>query len=526
MIPARACCPLHAIAGFAPDRHHVCMQAGAGTAPSLADATPKQSSAFCTADRSATQGLYETIPAGRLVVVRDARVLTMRDGKVLGHHDVAARDGRIEAVNPGGGEWPADAIVIDGKGKTLIPGLSDIHVHIFTTNWAAAFGPMIEDGGDGAAYVLPYDLQLFQLLANGITRVEVMAGCPDTLWMRDQVRAGTLVGPRLSVGSPLIDGAPSMHSPTMSYIVGDRAGGKRAAALIAEMGFDFAKPYSRLPADSYEGLMAECDRRGIRAMGHVPIAVGVEAAVVRGQGGIAHSAELFYNELGPERDDPSRIARLTRLMADAGVWLQATVVVTERMKWRLSNSARTAPDVAWMNPLQQALWAPDSPLLASINANRDYDRYYDRTFELSCLATSLAREAGVRILTGTDYTNPHVVEGFSLHEELALLTGHCGLTPHDALFASTRQAAIYHSDCPADGTIAAGGVADLVLLDRDPLADIHATRAIDTVITGSTLLRRASIHEGLARIRATYEAMPKATVKPIASYAVTSPATT
>lgn len=514
----RPCCPLHALAGFAPGRHRVHMEAEQAARQSLLDDTPKLPSRFCNADRSATHGLYETIPGDRLLVFRNARVLTMQGEVVLLHHDVAVRDGRIESLLPTGGEWPADAIVVDGSGKTLIPGLSDIHVHIFTSNWAQAFGPMLEGGGDGSAYVLPYDLALFQLLANGLTRIEVMAGCPETLWMRDQVRAGTLAGPRMSVGSPLIDGPPPMHSPLMSYIVGDRAGGERVAALIEEMGFDFAKPYSRLPAEAYEGLMAECTRRGIRTMGHVPIEVGVEQAIELGQGGIAHAAELFYNETGPERHDRDRLNKLVRIMADAGVWLQATVVVTQRGDWLIGKGPLTAPDAEWMNPLHKALMADDSPMIATIRGNPGLVQIFENTAELSFKAAAAAHEAGVRVLTGTDFTNPYVVEGFSLHEELMLLTGQCGLSAHDALYASTRQAAIYHGDGRADGTVSVGARADLVLLDGDPLADINASRSIDTVITGPTLLRRSGIEEGLLRVRAAYDAMPSAVPLSSASY--------
>lgn len=508
--PPLCACPAHVLGGgFAPDRRRARMQAGDGVAESFGDVTPKTPSSMCSGDRTATAGLYETLTGPRALLFRNARIVAMDGTAAQEGRDVMVRDGRIAWVEPTGGPVPEGAIVIEARGKTLIPGLTEIHAHIFTPTWAEAFAPMIGCSEKGLPYVLPHDLLLFQLLANGITRIEIMAGCPDTLWMRDSVRSGTLVGPRLSVGSPMVDGWPAMHSPTMSYIVGDRAGGERAGETMAEMGFDFAKPYSRLPADGYEGLMATCDRLGIRVMGHVPEAVGIEAAIARGQGGIAHAAELFYNLEGADRDNPERIEQLVRLMADAGTWLQATMVVCERMEWRRGMSGLTCPDRGWMNPVQRALWAEDSSILASIRANRTFDKYYDRTFELTADVVQRARQAGVRILTGTDFPNPYVVEGFSLHEELQLLVDHGGLTPAEALQASTRQAAIYHDDGAADGMVVAGGAADLVLIDGDPLSDISATRKIDTVlVAGTTLIRKAAIEEGLARIQARFVAMP------------------
>jgi hypothetical protein len=480
---------------------------------SLLDMTPKEASGHCSADRSATAGLFQPVGEGEAIVFRNARVLTMRGAEVLDHHDVLVRDRLIADVAPTGGALPEGARVIDCTGKTLVPGFSEIHAHIFTVNWAKAFAPMVREGGDGSAYMLPYDLSLFQLLANGITRVEIMAGCPETLWMRDSVKAGTLVGPRFSVGSPLIDGAPVMHSPLMSYVVGDRAGGERAGDLIADMGFDFAKPYTRLPAEGYHGLMDALDRHGIRSMGHVPEAVGIPAALARGQGGIAHAGELFYNELGPDRASEERMARLAALMAEAGTWLQATLVVAHRTENQFANLDRNHPDIAYMNPLQCGLWAEDSPMFQSMLNNPAVDQYFSQGYELSCLAARLAHQAGVRVLTGTDFTNPFVIEGFALHDEFRYLVEGAGMTPGEVLFATSRQAAIYHGGNQADGMVAKGGIADLVLLDTDPLADISATRQVDTVlIDGRNLLTRTAIDDGLARIRQRFAAMPPAVV--------------
>ncbi|RKS89287.1 amidohydrolase family protein [Sphingosinicella microcystinivorans] len=505
-----ACCPFHATVGMA-----VPSAGGDDSAEpvSLLDMTPKETSGHCSADRSPTAGLFEPVGDGQAVVFRNARVLTMRDGAVLDHHDVLVRDRLIAGVAPTGSPLPEGARVVDCTGKTLMPGFSEIHAHIFTVNWAQAYAPMVDNGGDCSAYVLPYDLMLFQLLANGITRVEIMAGCPETLWMRDSVRSGTLVGPRFSVGSPLVDGAPLMHSPLMSFVVGDRAGGERAGDIIAEMGYDFAKPYSRLPAEGYHGLMDALDRHGIRAMGHVPEKVGIPAAVARGQGGIAHAAELFYNETGPERASEQRMARLAAIMAEAGTWLQATLVVVQRTADEFANLDRSHPDIAYMNPLQRALWAEDSPLFMSIKGSPNMDQYFSRAYELGCVATRLAHQAGVRVLTGTDFPNPFVIEGFALHDEFHMLVEGAGMTRGEVLFATTRQAAIYHGGHSADGMVAKGGIADLVVLDTDPLADITATRQIDTVLVdGRSLLSRAAIEEGLTRIRQRYAAMPPANV--------------
>jgi len=179
------CCPLHLMGGFSPDRDArrgwLASAPGAADAaalPSFSDQTPKTRSAMCTADAALTAGLVQRLDADRVLVFRNARVLTMRGWQALPAHDVWVRHGRIEAVQPTGGALPEHALVVDASGKTLMPGLSDIHAHPFTATWAQAFAGMVQGGGDGQWYVLPYALQLWELLACGITRIEVMAARP------------------------------------------------------------------------------------------------------------------------------------------------------------------------------------------------------------------------------------------------------------------------------------------------------------------------------------------------------------
>jgi hypothetical protein len=358
------CCPLHMLFGSS-------SMAGPAPAPeqqpvipvSLVDRTAKERSSHCRLEGSATRGLYERIQPGRTVVFKSARLLTMRGSEELPSHDVVVRDGRIEQVRPSGGTVAADAIVIEASGRTLMPGLADMHGHLLVASWAQAMGAQVPGGGDGSQYMLPYDLQLFQLLANGITRLEVMAGCPDALWMRDSIRSGALVGPRMRVGSPLIDGAPNLHSDLMSYIVGDRQGGMGAGELLADMGFDFAKPYTNLPAEGYEGLLEVCHRRGIRVMGHVPTAIGAEKAIQMGQHGIAHASELFMDVDGDERLDPARRDRIVALMSDSGTWLQTTIGLVSVYEWLVGRRPLRAPDESWASPLQKMIADESGPLV-------------------------------------------------------------------------------------------------------------------------------------------------------------------
>ncbi|MBS0274761.1 MAG: amidohydrolase family protein [Proteobacteria bacterium] len=503
-----SCCALHMLTGCldgtASSLNEVFSQVGDAT--SFVDRTPKTPSAFCVSDTQATAGLYETLDASRPLVIRNVRIITMVEHTILTSHDVTVRGGRIESIMPTGQKLPDNAIVIEAAGKTLLPGLSDVHGHPFVANWGRHFASFLEGAGDGVQFVLPYDLQMFLQVACGITRLEILAGCADALWLREAIRAGTLIGPRLSVGSPLIDGNPPVHAQSMSYMVGDREGGVRAGNEIADRGFDFAKPYTRLPADGFDGLMDACAQRGLRVMGHVPVAVGVEGAIRRGQLGIAHAAELFLKCEEPERSDRKRRDRIIRLMADTGVWLQATVCVIRRMEWIDTGGPYAPPDMDYLNPVLAAFWAEAGPVVSARRAQAM--SMFTNSYASTCEWTNAARAAGVRILTGTDFMNPYVVEGFSLHEELDRLVRDCGFDPHDALFGSTRLGADYHDEAAIEGTVSVGARSDLLLLNSDPLSDIRATRDIDAVIVGRHLLRADGIAEGLRRVREAYTRMP------------------
>lgn len=479
-----------------------------GAIESLSDITPKERSGFCNADRTATEGLYERARPGQAIVFRGANVLTMRDAQILKSHDVIARDGIIEAIRPTGESVPPDALIVAAEGKTLMPGLSDVHGHPYLATWGKSFAPMVKDAGDGSAYVLPYDLQMFQFLAAGVTRTEILAGCPDALWLRDSVRSGNLIGPRMRVASPIIDGTPPFHSPLMSYIVGDFEGGRRSVDIAAEMGYDFLKTYSRLPADGFEGVMQGCEAHGLEAIGHIPSAVDVEAALARGQHGVAHSSEIFYNETGPARTDEARRERIAHTIADKGTWFQATLIVTDRSERLMCEGPLPAPDQAMMNPLQKKMWLGGSSFSSSFKDREDLKAMFDDCYNLSALATRAVYQAGGRILTGTDSPNPCIVDGFSLHEEFEHLVNAAGMTRYDTLFATTRRAAEYHRERAENGTVVVGADADLLLLDANPLDDIRATRSVNTVLCGTALLRRDKIDEGLTRIHKAFDAMP------------------
>ncbi|HSN71826.1 MAG TPA: hypothetical protein VLT59_09950, partial [Steroidobacteraceae bacterium] len=316
----RACCPFHALmlwpGGMGAGRD---TPAPAGDAPSFSDATPKEASPAASAGDAHTRDLYEVAGRDRLVVIRGATVLPMTNGGSLSNHDIVMRNGVIIDVLPSDGHRPADdALLIDAAGKYVIPGLTEIHTHPILAHSAAMFAPAISPDAKAQDLYLPYDLQMFLYVAAGVTRIEIMAGTAEELAMRGSIRSGRYRGPAMRIASPVIDGYPPMQPPAISLIATDADGGRRAARWIAERGFDFAKPYTRINREAYTAFADECRSLGIMMMGHVPKAVGVEDAIALGHRGVAHVFEFFDWEQEPTRSDPEVMARRARLCAEHG----------------------------------------------------------------------------------------------------------------------------------------------------------------------------------------------------------------
>lgn len=247
----------------------------------------------------------------------------MNDEVVLDDHTVIVRNGRIVQVGPASQlPVPKGVHTVNGRGKFLVPGLADMHVHIL--------------GRDA--------LPLF--VANGVTTVRNMFGSLLHLRLRNQFAHGTLLGPRIVTAGPIIDGDPPVWPG--SAVVMTAEAGVQVARKQAAAGYDFLKVYERRPLDAYDAIINTADELGIPVAGHVPAAVGLKHAISRGQKSIEHltgyGSELETSEAppweGPEHyrsmihgwlhPKKDAMQALTRMTATSEVWNCPTQVVMER----------------------------------------------------------------------------------------------------------------------------------------------------------------------------------------------------
>jgi imidazolonepropionase-like amidohydrolase len=230
---------------------------------------------------------------------------------ILKDQTVIVRDGRIEAVGPRATtQPPSGARRMNGAGRYLIPGLNDVHVHL----------PVADVVHPGAApEALRIDDALFLFLANGVTRVQVMAGTADALRLREEVRSGARLGPRIGVNTPMLDGPKPIWPAPMGVSV-TAASARDQIRGYKTQGYERIKVYSLLPADAFDAVVAAAREQNMPVDGHIPRAVGAEQYLTSGATNVAHGEEFIPDVRAGKSPD-----QLAALAKRYGVWVTPTL---------------------------------------------------------------------------------------------------------------------------------------------------------------------------------------------------------
>lgn len=396
---------------------------------------------------------------------------------------------------------PAGAQVIDGRGKFLIPGLWDMHAHCFHR---------------------PY-LPLFT--ANGVVGIRVMWGTAEHLKWRKEVADGSRPGPRMVLAGAPVDGPDPVWPGSIAVRTAED--GRKAVRTTKNDGYDFVKVYSLLPEGAYAAVAAEAKEQGIPFGGHVPEAVSAATASDLGQKSIEHLWGVAFACSGKEEEqrkayladlarsgpamliavhnrhlakcldsyDEAKAAALFARFARNGTWHVPTLTVLRPKAYRGDKRFTQDPRLKYMLPSDRAYWARFVALPA--------DQFPEplRVYRKEVAIVGSLHKAGVNLLAGTDTPGPYCFPGFGLHDELALLV-EAGLSPMEALQTATRNPARFLGRDKDFGTVETGKLADLVLLDADPLQDITNTKRVVGVIVGGKLLTREALDAMLAEVEA------------------------
>lgn len=431
-----------------------------------------QADAFEGAARDAAKRLAQRQAAGLLIRgarLFDAETRTLRPGT-----SVLVRGETIAAVGPDGSiAAPAGATVIDARGRVLMPGMWDMHVH-----------------------VLGYEEGVMALAA-GITTVRDLGNDPVPLKrLTDQFDSGTLLGPRV-LKAGLIDGRGPYAGPTKSLVTTPAEAGAEVDRFAA-LGYPMIKLYSSIPVDAARAAIARAHARGMRVGGHLPSGLTASDVVALGYDEIQHGNMWLLSFLGPEvlarSQTPSRFidaytrgheidpdgtaARqfVARLKA-GGTVVDPTLVTFENMftGWKDQMTAATAGWAARM-PAISLRGARAGGRAKTIEERTQYRASFTRMQQL----LKRLHDAGVPVVNGTD-------GGAMLYSRELELHVAAGLSPADVLYNATLGAARVMKLDATTGSIAKGKRADLVMLDGDPLARIGAVRCAALVIKRGTV---------------------------------------
>lgn len=449
-------------------------------------------------------------------LIRNVAVVDVVGGRILPARDVVVREGRIASNDENGAaDAPHGVVVVDGAGKYLIPGLWDMHVHSLKTS---------------PQYTHPL------LIANGVTGVREMWGCaglPDSfLACGDDIerwRTGladrSQLAPRYIQRSSLpINGENNVPADAPMFFRARSADEARTlVAHHAADGVDLLKTYTDLSLPAYEALAVQAPKHGLHLAGHLPVRVPLEQALAAGQRSIEHPRlflfECYRDVAGfralpspmaaysrsvelqlrlVDEHDPQRCAGLMKAMAASDTWWTPTLQVLRMSALAHDRAYREDPRRRYVPYVIRAgLWEPEFEHWAQGAAHASGRNAQAELYRLALDNVGQAHQAGVRILAGTDAGDTQVFPGFAMHDDFAELV-RAGLTPADVLRAATIDAARFAGTMQDHGSIEAGKVADMVLLDADPLADIRNTRKIAGVFFNGQYLDRAALDQLLA----------------------------
>jgi imidazolonepropionase-like amidohydrolase len=441
------------------------------------------------------------------IVITHVTVINPGTSSIRPHSTVVITGAHITAVSDSENFQPPNgARVIDGRGRFLIPGLWDMHVH-------SAFGDWFPGGRD---IILP----LF--IANGVTGVRDMGGdVPVLLAWRKQIADGQIIGPRMLISGPMLDGylpdGKSLRFPS-SLPVTTPASAVAAVDSLKAQGVDFIKVQSEVSDDAYHAAAAEAHKQGLPFVGHVPDRVRLEETVAAGQKSIEHLMGIFEACSGQEdkfisgkgdlklmlsSHDEQKCDALIASLAKSQTWQVPTLVWQRGGTFLDQRDLKHHPldkyvpaywrDVTWRRFTDQMM--PD--LLKDPLALRQ--EYFARNLQM---VTTMHR-AGVPFMAGTDSApGVYIVPGFSLHDELANFV-EAGFTPMEALQVATSNPAKFLDAESSFGSVEPGKTADLVLLNANPLDDIRNTQKIAAVVANGRLFDRAALDEILKQVEAS-----------------------
>ncbi|WP_236979249.1 amidohydrolase family protein [Membranihabitans maritimus] len=425
------------------------------------------------------------------ILISDVNIIPMNEkDKILSNMDVFIQGENIVAI-ASHSKRNKGKITIDGSGKYLIPGLSEMHAHI----------PVPDDGDESLVHET-----LFLYLSHGITTIRGMLGAPYHLLLREQTDALEFPTPRVYTSSPSLNGS------TIPTAIDARD----SVIKYKNAGYDFLKIHPGVTREAFDELVNTATEVGIDFAGHVPADIGIEHAIASGYASIDHLDGYveglvpqenrgeggFFGVMLAEQCNEDLINELVKTTREKGIAVVPTqTLMTRWLSPKSPYEMVREPEMALMPPMTRYSWRQNKQrLLDRLNYSPNL---YKRFIEIRNKYIKAFQDQGVLITLGSDAPQVFNVPGVSIHHEMKAMAD-AGLTPYEILKSGTVNVASFF-DTPERGTIEIGKVADLVLLAANPLDDIQHASQIESVIYRGQILQKETISKQLEMIKEKYK---------------------
>ncbi len=430
---------------------------------------------------AACSGKKET----RTYLISDITIIDVENGSLHEHQYLSISGERIMKVSATPIPVTDSTLIVNGKGKFLIPGLWDMHEHYF---WNQKNSTPL-------------------LIANGITGIREMFGDMEIIQqIRDSANRKLLIAPEIISSGAIIDGVPASWEGSDTLSIPSRA--KTIVSKQLKEGVDFLKVYSNLNRECYTAIAKEANKNQIPFAGHVPTDVTIWEAIDFKQRSIEHLygiMEACSNDQAKlhrfKRADEFTVEKMSFLMStfnettfdslcgrlkNSETWVCPTLTVLRSLSYLNDPALKNDERLKYIPPYILDIWK-SYPV-----ASGNYYTCAQQLFKFQQQLVGKMQKAGVRILAGTDSPNPYCFPGFSLHDELFLMT-EGGMSSHEALKAATLNPALFLHREKDYGAIAEHKIASLVLLDGNPLENIGNTKKIVAVFLKGTYFDKAAL---------------------------------
>ena len=417
----------------------------------------------------------------KALVIENVNLISMESDQIVPNQSIIIVDDLIDAIGHYEKiEYPKGSMVINAKGKFLIPGLSDMHVHI--------------DHPD----VLKVNL------AFGITTIMNYRGLPEHLILRELASDNKIFSPNIYTTGDYMEGYPATVPGFLSF--DNSRDARKSVEEQKDKGYDFIKVYRNLDTLMHRAICNEASKNQLTVVGHLSPDISLQQSLAAGQKVISHAEELMY--FFDNENDTTRIDELNELLNEYDITFTPNLTIFRSLPLQVQklDSINSQPFVKYLQPALYQSWRKEF----NFNHSRGEEWalfMWDRFRFLQKVTTEI-HNAGVQLLASTDAPTSGAFPGIALHNELKEFV-EIGLSPYEALKTATVEPGKFikkHVKNSRDfGLIKKGYRADLLILDKNPLEDIQNTRMIHGLIKNGYWYPRDSLEMQLADLYEVYK---------------------